>query len=212
MPRTGTSPSFHRQRGGSGGDPLVAYPGCVPARIAFVCLLLVFSLLGLLPGPPAAAAVRPGRLGIGDSVMLGAKVELLHQGFGIVDAVVSRQFYTIVGVVNHWKRLGKLPINVVIGLGTIGTVDLADCTAAVRAAGPDRNVFLVNLKVPRVWRAGDNVRLAICARHFPNAYLIDWYDHSVDHPGWFYSDGFHLRPSGRRAYAAFVSQRISALT
>ena len=47
--------------------------------------------------------------------MLGAKVDLLHHGFKIVDAVESRQFYLIVGIVHHWKRLGKLPKDVVIG-------------------------------------------------------------------------------------------------
>ncbi|HUL85516.1 MAG TPA: hypothetical protein VLX89_08390 [Actinomycetota bacterium] len=184
----------------------------VRRRSVFV-VVLTAAVLGVALAPAATGAqVRFGRLGIGDSVMLGAKVDLLHHGFRVVDAVESRQFYKIVGIVDHWKRLGRLPKDVVIGLGTNGTVDLPDCYAAVRAAGPDRNVFFVNLKVPRVYRAIDNARLAQCAGHFRNAYLIDWYHHSVGHPGWFYSDGFHLRPSGRQAYATFVSQRIAALT
>ena len=184
----------------------------MPVRRVCVVVLIAAGLVSAMFPAAAGAQVRPGRLGIGDSVMLGAKVDLLHHGFKIVDAVESRQFYLIVGIVHHWKRLGKLPKDVVIALGTNGTVDLPDCYAAVRAAGPDRNVFLVNLKVPRAYRASDNARLAKCAGHFRNAYLIDWYHYSVGHPGWFYSDGFHLRPSGRQAYATFVSQRIAALT
>jgi len=184
----------------------------MPVRRLFVVALIAAGLVSVMFPAAAGAQVRPGRLGIGDSVMLGAKVDLLHHGFRIVDAVESRQFYLIVGILHHWKRLGKLPKDVVIGLGTNGTVDLSDCYAAVRAAGSDRHVFLVNLKVPRAYRVGDNARLAQCAGHFRNAYLIDWYHYSVGHPGWFYSDGFHLRPSGRQAYATYVSQRIAALT
>jgi hypothetical protein len=51
-----------------------------------------------------------------------------------------------------------------------------------------------------------------CARRFGNAYLIDWYGHSHDHPGWFARDGYHLTASGQTAYAAFISHRIAALT
>jgi hypothetical protein len=184
----------------------------MPARTALRCSLVALVLLGVAPGQPAGAAIRPGRLGIGDSVMLGAKRDLDARGFRIVDAVVSRQFYTVEGRVLYWKRRGALPTDVVIHLGNNGTVDLMDCYRAVRDAGPDRNLFLVTLKVPRGWRHIDNQRLGRCAAHFANAYLIDWYGYSADHPGWFYADGYHLRPAGRRAYAAFVSQRISALT
>jgi len=88
----------------------------------------------------------------------------------------------------------------------------ASAISVVRAACPERNVFFVNLKVPRAYRVSDNNQLARCARHFDNAYLIDWFRFSYGHPGWFYSDGFHLRPSGRSAYASFVAQRINALT
>src|SRR6188768_2080308 len=114
----------------------------------------------------SAGSIRAGRLGIGDSVMLGAKQELRARGFGVVDAVVSRQFYRAPALVRYWRRQGRLPEDVVIHLGTNGTVNLTDCYHAVRAAGR-RKVFLVNLKVPRSWRAGDNQRLHHCAKHFP---------------------------------------------
>jgi hypothetical protein len=182
----------------------------MPVRRSLYLVLLAAGVAIAAVPAPALSQIRPGRLGIGDSVMLGAKVDMQHRGFGIVDAVQSRQFDDVTGVVNHWKRLGRLPKNVLIGLGTNGTIDLADCYAAVHAAGPGRKVFLVNLKVPRVYRVADNVQLARCAGHFSNVYLIDWFHHSVGHPGWFYRDGFHLRPSGRSAYAAFMSQQIAA--
>jgi hypothetical protein len=165
-------------------------------------------ILGATQG--MAGSIRGGRLGIGDSVMLGAKQELRARGFGVVDAVVSRQFYRAPALVRYWRRQGKLPANLVIHLGNNGTVALPDCYHAVRSAGR-RNVFLVNLKVPRSWRVEDNHRLRRCAKHFPNAHLIDWYRHSHDRPGWFASDGYHLSGRGRIAYATFIKREIARL-
>ena len=159
---------------------------------------------------PSAAGVKAGRLGIGDSVMLGAKDELHGHGFGIVDAVKSRQFYAAASRVRYWRRAGKLPRNVVLHLGNNGIVELSDCYHAVEAA-PYRRVFLVTLKVPRQWRAGDNRRLRRCAKHFHRAYLIDWYGHSHDHPSWFARDGFHLTGTGAQKYASFISRRIASV-
>lgn len=174
-------------------------------RIAITGTVLVI----LASTQASAGSIRAGRLGIGDSVMLGAKQELRARGFGVVDAVVSRQFYRAPALVRYWRRQGRLPEDVVIHLGTNGTVNLTDCYHAVRAAGR-RKVFLVNLKVPRSWRVEDNHRLRRCAKHFSNAYLIDWYKHSHDHPGWFARDGYHLTGSGRIAYATLIKQAISA--
>jgi hypothetical protein len=173
----------------------------------FVVLVLVGILC--LPAEPAVGAIKPGRLGIGDSVMLGAKGELKGHGFSVVDAAVSRQYYGAAGRVRYWKSRGKLPRNVVIHLGNNGIVLLSDCYHAVQAAG-HRKVFLVTLKVPRSWRKLDNHRLRRCAKHFANAHLIDWYGVSHDHPGWFAKDGYHLTGSGARAYTGLISRRIAA--
>lgn len=173
------------------------------ARIAVAASVVVM----LAATPATAGSIRAGRLGIGDSVMLGAKQELRARGFSIVDAVVSRQFYRAPALVRYWRRRGRLPKDVVIHLGNNGTVGLSDCYHAVRAAGR-RNVFLVNLKVPRSWRVEDNHRLRRCAKRFPNAHLIDWYRHSHDRPGWFASDGYHLSGRGRIAYARFIKREI----
>src|SRR5262245_66475025 len=101
-----------------------------------VRIVVAGSALLILAAPQATAgSIRAGRLGIGDSVMLGAKSELRARGFRIVDAIVSRQFYRAPALVRYWRRQGKLPRNVVIHLGNNGTVRIADCYQAVRAAG-----------------------------------------------------------------------------
>jgi hypothetical protein len=180
------------------------------ARVIAVVVLALASVVCLAAGP-ASGTIKAGRIGIGDSVMLGAKDELHAHGFGIVDAVKSRQFYSAPSRVRYWREAGKLPRNVVLHLGNNGTVLLSDCYHAVEAAR-HRKVFLVNLKVPRDWRAVDNRRLHRCARHFKRAYLIDWYGHSHDHPGWFARDGYHLTRTGAAAYASFVSHRIRSVS
>jgi hypothetical protein len=174
-------------------------------------VILALASILFLGAQPAGGAIKAGRLGIGDSVMLGAKSQLKAHGFGIVDAVVSRQYYGAPSRVVYWRRLGKLPKNVVIHLGNNGIVLLSDCYHAVQAAR-NRNVFLVNLKVPRSWRILDNKTLRRCARHFARAYLIDWYGYSHDHPGWFAKDGYHLTGTGASAYAGLISRRIAAVS
>jgi hypothetical protein len=182
----------------------------VRTRVIAVLVLGLVSVV-CLAAAPADATIKAGRLGIGDSVMLGAKDELHSHGFGIVDAVKSRQFYTAPSRVRYWRNAGKLPRNVVLHLGNNGTVLLSDCYHAVEAAR-HRHVFLVTLKVPRSWRRADNRTIHRCAKHFKRAYLIDWYGHSHDHPSWFARDGYHLTATGAAAYASFVSRRIASVS
>jgi hypothetical protein len=181
------------------------------ARRVVVVSVVALSVLSLAL-PIASAAVKPGRLGIGDSVMAGARAELRERFFRVVDTATSRQFSAADDRVRYWKSRGKLPKNVVIHLGNNGYVQPTDCNAAVRAVGSARNVFLVTLKVPRFYRATNNDRLRACANRFPHAHLIDWFSYSKSHGAWFYADGFHLTPTGQRAYAAYVVRRIKALS
>src|SRR2546426_12805409 len=105
-------------------------------RAAIVALLGAAAL-----APPAAlGSIKAGRLGIGDSVMLGAKRELHARGFGIVDAVVSRQFSTAPARVLYWRRRGRLLPDGVIHLGNNGPVQLSDCSHAGPAPGVHRRV------------------------------------------------------------------------
>ena len=162
----------------------------------------------LLGVTPAVQAVIPsGRLGIGDSVMLGAKEELSARGFR-VNAIVSRQFRDAVPLVKRIKEAGRLRRKVVIHLGSNGIlIQAADCNRISEIAGPNRTVYLVTLKIPRWYRATQNERLAACAQRRANTRLIDWYGHSHDHPGWFADDGFHLTPRGQTKYAAFLASK-----
>jgi hypothetical protein len=170
-----------------------------------VCAVAVHVLLVGVAEP--SGAIPKGRYAIGDSVMLGASEELRDRGFH-VNASRSRQFPDGITVVRSLKRNGRLPRKVVVHLGNNGFVYRGACGDLVRAAGSRRRVFLVTVKVPRVWRKANNRRLRVCAGHYENASLIDWYRFSKGHPGWFYDDGFHLNGRGRARYSGLIAHKV----
>jgi len=167
--------------------------------------VLVLSLL--TPALSRAAVPTPihaGRIGIGDSVMLDGKSGLLAHGFRRVDAVVSRQFSSAPSVIAHWRNRGLLPTKVVVHLGTNGQIHAGDCDATVRAVG-SRQIYFVNLKLPRRYRTYNNNLLAACVHRHGNTHLIDWFGYSHRNVSWFAPDGYHLTARGASYYARFVS-------
>jgi hypothetical protein len=157
-----------------------------------------------LAAAPPAAAVPSGREAIGDSVMLGARSRLQNRGFR-VDATVSRQFDDAVPIVRSRARAGTLRRHVVIHLGTNGIrIDPGDCDAIARAAGGNRHVYLVTISIARSYRDTQNARLRQCARRHANTTILDWNAYSRGHDSWFYSERWHLTPTGAQRYAAFL--------
>ena len=156
---------------------------------------------------PAHAAPSRDRYAIGDSVMLGARSALKDTGFR-VDATESRQAY--VGPALLRKAGGSLPENVVVHLGTNGTFPLSTCKSIVKAAGPERRVFLVNVFVPRSWQDSNNAVIRECDRAFASdrVHVIDWNGAASRHRSWFYSDRIHLKPSGGEAFAALLDDSV----
>jgi hypothetical protein len=183
-----------------------------PARAAtWGGLILASLLVSLIPSLSGAAtgAIPPGRSAIGDSVMLGARDDLVARGFR-VNAHISRQFRDAVGIVRDLKAAGKLRRRIVIHLGNNGIlIEGSDCDRISSIAGSRRTVYLVNLKIPRSYRAAQNRRLAACADRHPNTLLLDWFHLSKDHPSWFASDGYHLTSTGAARYASFLDGATS---
>lgn len=153
------------------------------------------------------ARARQGRLAVGDSLLVGASALLRRSGFD-VHARVGRQFSTAPAIVRSYGT--SLPRNVVIELGTNGTVSLATCRRTVRAAGPDRRVFLVTNRVPRTWQDANNATLRACNRSFAarRVRIIDWHAASAGHPEWLAADGVHTSASGRRAFARLIDRAV----
>jgi hypothetical protein len=156
---------------------------------------------------PAAASPARGRFGVGDSIMFSAASELADYGFD-TNAEVGRQFSAGVGVVKRLATHGKLPRNIVVHLGTNGPVDPADCSALIGYA-PKRQVYLVNVRVPRDWEDDVNETLRACAAGYARVHYLNWWKKSGRHlDEWLAKDGYHLTAEGQAAYAAYIDERV----
>jgi hypothetical protein len=163
---------------------------------------------GAVTAPSANAAAPKGRIIIGDSVV-GMNVPAMKQRGFVVDFSVSRQFSAARSVMKSYGS--RLPRNVVIHLGTNGTISLAECQALVRQATSKRKVFLVTVRVPRSWQNSNNSTLRACDRSFlgPRVHIIDWHRLANGKPQWFYPDGYHPREStGAVAYARLIGDAV----
>ena len=172
---------------------------------ALIAALTMCVSIGL--SAPAHAVPSKDRYAIGDSVMLGARTALKETGFR-VDATESRQAYSGPALVR--KKGSTLPENVVVHLGTNGTVPLSTCKSLVKAAGPERRVFLVNVYVPRSWEDSNNAVIRQCNEAFApdRVHVIDWNATASRHRSWFYSDRIHLRPAGGEAFARLLDDSV----
>ena len=162
------------------------------------------------PAPAPEPVLAPeGRAAFGDSVMLGAETELVKEKVR-VDALVGRQFHSGVVLLRRAVGSGTLPRNVIVHLGTNGTVAVEDCRKIVDKVGDTRRLFFVTVHGPRSWMASDNAHLAACAASYPEGrvVLVPWDATARSHPEWFYADGIHLNGQGRAAYAALVTATV----
>jgi peptidoglycan/LPS O-acetylase OafA/YrhL len=153
--------------------------------------------------------VATNAVAVGDSVMLGASGAMKAKMPGIrVDAKVSRQFDTIVDAALWFESSGNLPGPLVVQLGNNGIFEEERLDRMIDEMA-DRQVLLVNTRVPRPWEQLANQRTAAVADRHDNAVLVDWYSLAVDHPEWFVSDGTHLRPAGQQAFAELISAELN---
>ena len=127
-----------------------------------------------------------------------------------MNATVSRQFRDAVPLVEQLKAAGRLRRKVIVHLGNNGIlIDAADCNRISVTAGPNRMVYLVNLKIPRWYRSFQNEQLAACAQRRANTVLVNWFFFSRNHSSWFATDGLHLTPTGQARYAAFIATKTA---
>jgi peptidoglycan/LPS O-acetylase OafA/YrhL len=160
--------------------------------------------------PPATVpAPPPGALGVGDSVMLGARSALQRAIPGMaVDAVVSRQFTNAIATLQYYRDRGLLPKTVVVHLGTNGRFGDPEFDTMMSVIGPNRTVFFLTARVPRSWEGDVNAHLAAGVARHHNAHLIDWRAYSTCHNDWFAKDQYHVDATGAQVYADLVRAAV----
>jgi peptidoglycan/LPS O-acetylase OafA/YrhL len=165
-------------------------------------------------GPTTTTAAPPpgqGVTAIGDSVLVDAATDLQHLLPGIViDAKVGQQLYQVQNTVTSLKANGDIGTRVVIELGTNGPYSADQLTGLLNALGPQREVVLINTRVPRPWQTQVNDTIASVAQSYPHATLLNWFAASGANPTVFYTDGIHLNPGGAQYFASLVASTLAA--
>jgi peptidoglycan/LPS O-acetylase OafA/YrhL len=161
-------------------------------------------------GGAGASAYTGSVSAIGDSVMLGAVPSLQKdvKGLTVVDAEVGLQVYDAIGILKSRRAMGQLGSLVIVHLGNNGTFTRQEFDRIMRIlSGVDKVVF-VNVKVPRSWEKPNNGVISEGVERYENAVMVDWYSASVNHPEYFYRDGYHLRPKAQKIYADLLSSHL----
>lgn len=172
-------------------------------------LLLLLTLATVVASAPVAGGASAVKaLALGDSVMLGAKGELQRRGIA-VDAAVSRQLTSGTTLLQSLKASGNLPAKVVVHLGTNGPVSASQVRSLLSILRDRTRVVVLTLKVPRSWEGGNNAVIRSVAKPFPNVRVVDWYWWGSRNDGWFWDDGYHLRPEGAAAYSRLVAKALN---
>jgi peptidoglycan/LPS O-acetylase OafA/YrhL len=158
---------------------------------------------------PTAPVVAAHVTALGDSVMLGA-AQALQDTIGadrvLVDAEESRQFPAGVDKLQFYRDSGQLGEEVVVQLGTNGTVNPEEFDRMMEVLKGAKKVVVLNTKVPRPWEDQVNQVLADGVKKYKNqAVLVDWHTIAGDHPEFFWDDGFHLRPEGAQYYSQLIA-------
>jgi hypothetical protein len=163
---------------------------------------------------PVGAQTPPLRVSmVGDSVMLGARDQLLAQFAGVpvtVDAIEDR---SLLGAIGMFQAAGPALGDVVVL--DLGYNDTSDPTVfreridgAMAALAGVKHVIWLNQHEFRPDRAGMNAELNAAASRYANLEVVDWNAEVAAHPEDVYGDAIHLTPAGQAAMAVLVRQRF----
>lgn len=154
--------------------------------------------------------IEKGVTAIGDSVMVevGPALQELFPDM-VVDGKIGRQMYQASQVIKDLEDQGMLGNTVIIELGANGAFAEKQFADILELLGNDRQIVLINTRVPKPWESVVNNLLAQAADDNSNIMLVDWYAASSGHNEYFYPDGVHLQPAGLQAYVSLVADAVN---
>ncbi|MCO7126877.1 acetyltransferase [Sporolactobacillus shoreicorticis] len=148
---------------------------------------------------------------IGDSVMLGAEPYLKKEIKQLtIDCKVGRQFQEAFNTVNQLKQQGKLKQTVVIELGTNGPFTQEQMDELIGLIGSDKNIILINTRVPRQWETIVNQVIQKTDNDHENVISVDWHQASEGQSNYIGDDGVHLSVTGAKKYSELIVQAIQS--
>ena len=160
-----------------------------------------------------AAALKPGVLAIGESVMLGARTGLSDRIKSTsVDAAVGRQAADVLSRIRQLKAAGAFRETVVLHVGSNGYVTKEQMDSIMKEFSGVPRLVLVNVSVPRVWQDPNNALIEEAVRTHPNTILADWHTVGSEGSGLKVSDGVHLTTKGIKDYSKTIKDAIVSIT
>ncbi|WP_436792935.1 acyltransferase family protein [Actinospongicola halichondriae] len=144
---------------------------------------------------------------IGESVTLGAVDRLLgHYGDRLhIDAVKGRRASESIAFLQQLAADDRLRPTVVLHIGNNGAISSDSFNAAYDAVGPDRNLVLVRIRVPRRWEEQVNGEIDRLAAEHDNVIVADWNHIANTEPGLLTDDGVHLSSAGIDRYTEMLA-------
>lgn len=146
---------------------------------------------------------------IGDSIMLDIEpyIQELLPGV-VVDGKVGRQMTQAQQVLDDLITKRQLGEQIVIELGSNGVFNKSKLRSLLDSL-QDKQLYLVNTRVPRSWQDSVNSSLKEIASEYENVNLIDWYTASENRSELFAHDGVHLTPEGAKYYAILLAEHLT---
>ncbi len=150
----------------------------------------------------------PAAVGIGDSVMVRARIGLAAEMPAmLVAAAGNRQMDEAVDLLTRLKEDRQLPEIVVVHLGTAHAFTDGQFENLMSTLSDTDDVVILNVRAQEPSAAIVNKRLLRLTPAYANVILLDWEAHSAGHERWF-TDGAHLTLEGQSEYARFIDAAI----
>ena len=155
--------------------------------------------------------------GIKSPFMIGDSVPTaIHEDFnryfpnGFLDAKVSRRPDAMQELLGEYLEKGIVGDVVILQAFNNTTPPSSILDQMVEACG-EREVYLVNIKVPESIEAPINTLLEECASKYDNVHVIDWHSLVSDHMDeYLWADKTHLKPNGSEPYVRLLANSVAS--
>ena len=178
-------------------------------KILLILVILIFGV-GLTVANEMNRKVPEDIIFIGDSIMNSSK-RLIAPNFenAYFDTKISRQFFTLPGIVLNLKNEGRIKTAIVVHLGTNGKFREKDFDDVIEMAD-GKDVFFINTVHKDPWEQEVNQLLKEKVDQYKdkNVFLIDWYSHAKGKNQYFYKDRTHLNNEGQKYYSDFITEEV----
>ena len=146
---------------------------------------------------------------LGDTVCIDA-ADLLANKYpkGLIDTADGRKPEDVAKAIQGYVGQGVVGNTVMVAIGNEELLKDGDIQAIVDAVGGDRDLWLVNVRIPGPWETPNNELMEGAAKSHSNVRVVDWFKASQGKDAWFEEDGFHLTSEGAKAYCDNIGKTV----